>query len=778
VATQIGSRYRVLERLGTGGMGEVFLAEDLRLQRRVALKMLSAERLADPASRSRLMREARVASALSHPNIAVIYEIDEADSDEGRRSFIAMEYVPGRTLAEHVRTHALDAGGIVALVRQVAEALAEAHQHGVIHRDVKPSNVMVTDSGRVKVLDFGLADYRPVVDDEAATRTRGPLDSGGGLVGTIAYMSPEQALGQDLDRRSDIFSLGVVLHELLMGAPPFAGPNAVAVIDAILHQEPPPLVLPSEPRGPELQRIVRRMLTKDRDARYASLREVVRELDAAVRGDAPAPSAPATGARIAVTSFTNVTGDPEDEWLGTGIAETVSADLQCLEGLTVIARDRVVEALRKVAGPEARPDEGLAVPLGRELGARWVVGGGYQRLGDVVRVIARVTEVETGAVVETVKRDGRMDAIFSLQDAIVAELSEGLRLGLARGGRDQEETQVVEAYEAFARGMINLRVESYESLDRAVLLFERAVALDPRYARAHLLLGSAYDNKASYLASPEMHERALQCFRRAAELAPSLALAWKEMGSALVSLGREDEGMEAIQRALAMDPADAASHAAMGRALFVGKADFAAAIPHYETALRLNPQAGWSALQLAHVSALVRDFARGEKAAAQAAALQEEFQSGKDGVVIVGAHMRLGHLAALQGRHEEALESFARERAFFQRVDHGLRDRIRVELGQRVGASQQALGRKAEAAASFEAALATWEERLRLGADDPFTRYYVAAIHALRGEVEQALATLARAVRMRRAFTAARARVEPEFDGLRADHRFRDLVGA
>jgi serine/threonine-protein kinase len=759
-------------------MGEVFLAEDLRLQRRVALKMLSPERLADPASRSRLMREARVASALSHPNIAVIYEIDETDSEEGLRSFIAMEYVPGRTLAEHVRTRALDASGIVTLVRQVAEGLAEAHQHGVIHRDVKPSNVMVTDGGRVKILDFGLADYRPPVDEEAATRTRGPVDSGGGLVGTIAYMSPEQALGRDLDPRSDIFSLGVVLHELLMGAPPFTGPNVVAVIDAILHAEPPPLVLPAEPRGPALQGLVRRMLAKDRDARPATLREVVRELDAVLRGDAVSAAVPPSGTRLAVMSFSNVTGDPEDEWLGTGIAETVSADLQCLEGLTVIARERVWEALRKVAGPDARVEDGLAVRVGRELGARWVVGGGYQRLGDVVRVIARVTEVATGGVVETVKRDGRMDAIFALQDAIVADLSERLRLGLSRGSRGQEETQVVEAYEAFARGMINLRIESYESLDRAVLLFERAVALDPRYARAQLMLGTAYDVKASYLASPEMHERALACFRRTVELAPALALAWKEMGSALVSLGREDEGLEAIQRALALDPSDAAAHSAMARALFVGKGDFRGAIPHYETALRLNPQAGWAALQLAHTSALARDFARGEKAAALAAGLQEEFQSGKDGIVIVGAHMRLGHLAALQGRHEEALASFAREAAFFGRVDHGLRDRTRVELAQRVGASHLAQGRQKEAADSFDRALGLWEERLRLGADDPFTRYYVAAVHALRGEAEQTLATLARAVRMRRAFTVARARVEPEFDALRADRRFLDLVGA
>ncbi|PYP99264.1 MAG: hypothetical protein DMF82_25355 [Acidobacteria bacterium] len=579
-------------------------------------------------------------------------------------------------------------------------------------------------------------------------------------------MSPEQALGRELDARTDIFSLGVVFHELLAGELPFPGANAIEVIDAILHRDPPPLARSGESLVPELQRVLKKMLAKDRAERYQTMRELGRDLDAIERrsGRAPVVPAPATNA-VAVMTFTNITRDRGTDWLGTGIAETLTADLKRVEGLAVVARERIWEALRKLAGPAAAPDEALATRVGRELGARWVLSGAFQRLGDVVRVTARVTDVETAE-------------IFALQDRIVAELSEGLRLDLGRVARGTQETHVVDAYEAFARGMLNLRLESYESLDRAVLFFERAVALDPRYARAHLQLGSAYDVKAAYLVLPELHERALASFRRAIDLAPDLAVAWKEMGSALISLGREDEAIEAIGRALALDPADASAHSALARAYFVGKARWADAIAEYETALRLNPQAGWAALQLAHCAALMRDFVRGEAAARRAAALQEEMQSGKDGVVIVGAYMRLGHLAALQDRPEPALELFARELAFFDRVDHALRDRSRIELHQRIGAAHLRLGHAAEAQAAFDVAVSGFDERLRLGADDPFTRFYVAGVHALRGEPEQALAGLAKAAKMRRRFTIERARIEPEFDSLRDDRRFQDVLAS
>ena len=336
----------------------------------------------------------------------------------------------------------------------------------------------------------------------------------------------------------------------------------------------------------------------------------------------------------------------------------------------------------------------------------------------------------------------------------------------------------VEAYEAFSKGVLNLRDDSYESLDRAILLFERAIALDPRYARAHQELGSAYFSQGDYLVAPELYERAIACFRRALELRPGLVRSWRELGGTLVAMGREDEGIECIRKALELDPNDAGALAGMGRALFIGKARFAEAAEYYERAVASNPQAGWYWLQLAHCAALLGDFARGEAAARRAAEMQEAFLSGQQGVHIVGGYMRLGHLAALQGRHGEAVERFQQELAFLQRVDHALRSRIFIELHMRLGASQQRLGRHEAAAAAFAAAVEAFERRVRMGADEPFTRYYCACVYALRGENEEALASLEKAAAQRRRYTVERARGEPAFESLRGEPRFRELMGA
>jgi tetratricopeptide (TPR) repeat protein len=283
--------------------------------------------------------------------------------------------------------------------------------------------------------------------------------------------------------------------------------------------------------------------------------------------------------------------------------------------------------------------------------------------------------------------------------------------------------------------------------------------------------------KASYLTMPELHERAIASLRRAIALRPDLGEAWRELGAPLVSVGREDEALEAVRLALALTPDDAASHSALGRVYFIGKADFAAAAAAYEKALALNPQAGWAAQQLAHCSALVGDFARGEEAARRAIVLQEEFVSGKEGILIVGAYMRLGHLAALQGRDAIAKEQFEKEMDFLNRVDHALKARTTIELHMRLGAALLRLGERAAGEGSLQAATAAFERRLRMGTDDAFTRYYAACAYALRGDVEAALESLEKTARMRRAYTVARARTEPHLQALRGQPRFEALVG-
>jgi TolB-like protein/Flp pilus assembly protein TadD len=766
------AHYQLRERLGSGAMGEVWLAEDTRLHRLVALKMLARKDAGDAEAQARLLREARVASSLSHPNVAVVYDVGEADHGGGPACYVAMEYVKGRTLSQLLEAGRMEAAAILPIARQVAEALADAHAHGVVHRDVKPGNVMVNERGLVKVLDFGLARFAPPAHEDSATWSgrHGALE--GAIVGTLAYMSPEQARGHAVDARSDIFSLGVLTYELLAGRRPFEGKNAIELVEAILTKSPTP---PSAegPLAAGLFQIVARMLEKDPSRRPVDMGEILGEIDALLAGNTPA-LAPAREHVVAVTGFANVTGRPEDAWLGTGLAETVSAGLAEVPGLAVVSRERILEVLREMGRPADADDPALAVRVGREVGAHGVVSGAYQSLGDRVRVTARVTETATGRVALNPRVDGARQAIFDLQDRLVAELVAGLR-GQLPAARP-EETQSLEAYEACSKGLLNLREESQESIDRAIVFFEHATALDPGYARAHMLLGAALDLKGDYLATPELSERAVVSLDRALALRPDSAEAWRHRGSALITLDRAEEALLAFENALARNPTDASAQSGIARVHFILQGNFARAVVAYERALALNPRAGWSALQLAHCATFLRAFPKAEAAARRAIELQEAFLSGRAGLAIVGAHMRLGHAFALQERQREALAEYALELDFVKSVEHALRSRIFIELHQRIGEAHLRLGEEAEGRAALDLAVEAYERRMRTGADDPMSPYYAACAHALRGEADAALACLERTAARRARLTSARAALEPALESLRDEPRFRAVV--
>ena len=803
--------YRVKHLLGAGGMGEVYLAEDTRLGRHVALKVLPSSYAYDPERRERFFSEARAASSLRSGNIAAIYDIGEIDDT----SYIVMEYVEGELLSEKIKRGPLPVCDAIDVSMQVADALDEAHGHGIIHRDVKSGNIMLTERGLVKILDFGLAKMSVQNNSGSleadSTAPLGQETSLGVVVGTVSYMSPEQALGRTIDHRSDIFSLGVVTYEMVTGRLPFIGDSSTEVIDRIVHQEPPAVARFNYSVPHELERIIRKMIEKDPNYRYQTTREIYidlrnlrRDLDTG-RGTsnigsypteiqptallAHSGSGPVTGAAapagklqnpVAVIAFSNITKEISDDWIGSGIAETVTADLKNIRGISVIGRERVFEVLKTLGtGQLGEHDETFAIDIGRKLGARWIIVGGYQRLGELIRITARTVDVETGALVKSVKIDGKIAEIFQLQDRIIYEMSQGLNLELGTSEIteiEREETASVEAYESYSRGMINIRTGSRDSLDRAIHFFEKATQLDTNYAKAWAALSAAYDLKGAFLSIPEFSNKAIEMAQRSISLNPKLSHAHQFLGAAYSTIGRYDEAIESLKEAVRLEPNNAGAHSSLARAYWVGKGMIDEGIAEMEHAVSINPQGGYSYLQLCFLYTIRGDYKQAERVGRHAIDLQERFISGREGLQIVGAHSRLGYVYYRQGLYDEAIREYERELDFLLSSDHALRDRSLIELDQKMGAVYLKKGDTERADRHFNRALKKAEERIGKGADDPFTKYYIAVIFALRGDHENAVKTLSETMKQLGHLNRLRAGTDPDFDSIKDEPAFKELV--
>lgn len=782
-------------------MGEVYLAEDTRLGRQVALKFLPPANTTDPEARSRLVREAQAAALLRSPHIAVTYDLLEYD--EG--IFIAMEYVQGELLSARIGRGPMTVSGTLDVGLQVADALDEAHGHGIVHRDIKSSNLILTPRHLVKVLDFGLAKFgRNARPDEV--QTMASVTMAGSMLGTLNYMSPEQLAGGTLDHRTDLFSLGVVLYEMLTGRLPFQGHSFPEIADRILHHEPDAIARYNYDVPAEVDTVVRKTLEKVSDYRYQSARELYIDLFNIRRrlssGDSsshrhswrgpidfsdpaaampmrppssshgPASSAPVGQRSIAVLSFTNITGDAGDDWIGQGIAETLTADLKHVEGVSVIPREQIFDQLRSFSGVGRSLDERQAIDLGRRVGAWWVLSGGYQHRGPRVRVTAYVIEVLSGRLSNTLKVDGSIEQIFELQDDLVRQIAQGLNLSIEAEGlveASKGETKSVEAYQAFSRGMLNLRLASRDSLERAIALFEKALGIDPNYAEAIAGLGGAYNLKAQFLSIEGLNAKAIALLRRALEINPALTDAKVRLGMALLAEQAVEEAIAVLNEAVADQPDDAQAHGMLGRALWVGRGEIPEAIGQLEQAVSLNREAGYAYLQLASLYAMSGQLEKGEQAARAAVALQEQAMSGTQGILVVGAHARLGYIYYLAGNYDKAIAEYRRELEFMSASDHLLRDRSVIELHQKLSLAFWRKGDKADAQLHGQRAKQSFENRVTMGADDPFTRYYIAALFAAKGDAETAAVHLERSYRSLPALTQWRVARDPDFATVR-DH--------
>jgi TolB-like protein/Flp pilus assembly protein TadD/predicted Ser/Thr protein kinase len=559
--------YRVIERLGGGGMGEVYLAQDTRLGRHVALKLLPSYLSKDEDRLHRFEQEARAASALNHPNVCVIHEVGETEDD---RHYIAMEYIDGVTLRQHMAKKRVKLSEALDVAAQIAAALAAAHNAGIAHRDIKHENVMVRNDGLVKVLDFGLAKRTALpIGAESEASTRVPVHTDPGMVmGTVSYMSPEQVRGLEVDALTDIWSLGVVLYEMVTGRAPFAGATTSDVIVSILEREPPPLVsyAPEAPTG--LERIVRRCLEKDQERRYQSARDLLndlknlqREIDSGVaatvaeRGETwrnpsrrflvaasavvalivaalvyallfrGAPTAaPLEIKSLAVLPLKSIGGQAGDDYLGLGIADTIITKVSQVGELRV----RPTSAVRRYVGQEID-----ALEAARQLKVDSVLDGTVQRAGDRLRVNVNLLRVSDGAPLWSDSFNVSFADIFAMQDELSRQVASQLRFNLSASEvarLAKQYTWSPEAYQYYLKGTYSFEkaktaVFSRTDFETTIAIFKKAIEIDSKYALAHAQLAHCYAWMALFveLENPAWIGRARQELSQAETLDPQLA---------------------------------------------------------------------------------------------------------------------------------------------------------------------------------------------------------------------------------------------------------------
>ena len=588
-------------------MGEVYRATDTKLSREIALKVLPPDMARDAERLPRFQREARTVAALNHPHIVTIFSVEEAEGVH----FITMELIEGQSLKQRIAEGGLPVEQIVEFASAIAEALAAAHEKGIVHRDLKPANVMVTKSGRVKVLDFGLAKEMRSEDTDGATLTSADQTQEGMVMGTPAYMSPEQLTGRALDHRSDIFSLGVVLHEMATGRRPFDGTTSIEQASAILHDTPPLVTEVRADLPSDLARVIRRCLEKEPQHRLQTARDVSNEFRDMTRTGSRMERAQKTTSRgvgtadsgaaraeegfwIAVLPFKYAGGNAEVTALAEGITDDIVTGLSRFSYLRVIARSSTLRYAHEEIDVRA---------VGRELGARYVMEGSLRQAGSRLRVAAQLVDATSGAHLwaETYDRTFEAEEVFALQDDLVprivstvADTYGVLPRNMSEALRNRDPEQLT-PYEAVLRSFAHWMRLSAAEHAAAEAALERAVQQSPGYADALAVLGMLYREEYThnFNLKPDPLGRALAVARRAVEAAPSNHLAYHALASAQFFQRDLRAFCVSAEKAVALNPADGFTSGYLGM-LFAFAGDWERGCALNERARNLNPHhPGW-----------------------------------------------------------------------------------------------------------------------------------------------------------------------------------------
>lgn len=768
--------YRIIKKLGRGGMGEVYLAEDIRLERPVALKILPAEFVNNADRMKRFIKEAKAASVLSHPNVAHIYEISQFNGIH----YIAMEYVEGQTLSAWIQDRK-DLQQILDVALQITDALDRASAKGIVHRDIKPANIVVANSKEVKILDFGIAKVIKENNAGSNIETLSQTEPGS-VIGTTAYMSPEQTLGRSIDQRSDLFSFGIVLYEMLTGKNPFAGMSIGETIDRILHLQPESASQLNTEVSPELDRIVRKCLERDVDMRYQSAKELSIDLkNLRHQSTESSVTVPHKYTRkfpllislvasiliaagvilyfrnlqsaneihsLAIFPFVNNSGSPQTDYISDGITESIINNLSQLHALRVTARTTVF----RYKGKDYDPQE-----IGRQLHVDATVTGTVKQQDDTVSIQTELTSVKDGSQIWGEQFNRKMTDLLSLQSEISSAISQKLRLKLT--GQEQklmvkQYTKDSAAYQLYLKGRYEWNKFTAEGGRKSIEYFRQAINKDPAYALAYSGLSDAYGviGANAFNRPSDAYRMAQAAARKSLELDPELSEGHNANGSALLFYDRNYKQAEVeFRTAISLNASFADAHDLLSYCL-VALGDIGGATQEAKKAVDLDPLSLVIASDLGWIYFVQKDFRNAQKEIQKVIDLDKDFQ---------GAHNYMISVMLAEKNYEGAIEEAKKA------VVAGGNNPMDVAF---LGFAYAAAGNESEARKILQ-------ELNARSANEYVSPYFVALVYLKLGEKEQAFKLMRETCEQRDVvWNMLYLKVDPTFETVRSDPAFQRVL--